>query len=148
MDKLVIEGGRALKGTVQISGAKNACLPILAAALLSDERSVIRNVPALSLATSSASPETSEATILQSVISFVKAIAIFPEPVQRSSIEYWVLSIELDKAIAVCTKISVSGRGINTRSSTIKSNPQNLVLPIIYCTGVYGSTVFILPPPA
>src|SRR3989338_6802833 len=47
MDKLVIEGGRALEGTVQISGAKNACLPILAAALLSDEKSIIRNVPAL-----------------------------------------------------------------------------------------------------
>src|SRR3989338_6099972 len=47
MDKLVIEGGRRLEGTVQISGAKNACLPILAAALLSDEKSVIRNVPAL-----------------------------------------------------------------------------------------------------
>lgn len=47
MDKLVIEGGRRLEGSVTISGAKNACLPILAATLLSDEKSVIRNVPAL-----------------------------------------------------------------------------------------------------
>jgi len=47
MDKLVIEGGGRLEGTVEISGAKNACLPILAATLLSDEKSVIRNVPAL-----------------------------------------------------------------------------------------------------
>ena len=47
MDKLVIEGSGALKGTVTISGAKNACLPILAAALLSDEKSVIKNVPYL-----------------------------------------------------------------------------------------------------
>jgi UDP-N-acetylglucosamine 1-carboxyvinyltransferase len=47
MDKLVIEGGRRLSGTVTISGAKNACLPILAATLLSDDRSVIRNIPAL-----------------------------------------------------------------------------------------------------
>ncbi len=47
MDKLVIEGGRRLHGTVKISGAKNACLPILAATLLSDDRSVIRNIPAL-----------------------------------------------------------------------------------------------------
>ena len=47
MDKLVIEGGRRLKGTVTISGAKNACLPILAATLLSDEKSVIKNIPAL-----------------------------------------------------------------------------------------------------
>ena len=47
MDKLVIEGGRRLRGTVTISGAKNACLPILAATLLSDEKSVIKNIPAL-----------------------------------------------------------------------------------------------------
>lgn len=47
MDKLVIEGGKQLKGTVSISGAKNACLPILAATLLSDEKSIIRNIPNL-----------------------------------------------------------------------------------------------------
>ena len=47
MDKLVIEGGRPLEGSVTISGAKNSCLPILAATLLSDDRSVIRNVPDL-----------------------------------------------------------------------------------------------------
>lgn len=47
MDKLVVEGGRRLHGTVVISGAKNACLPILAATLLSDDKSVIRNIPAL-----------------------------------------------------------------------------------------------------
>ena len=47
MDKLVIEGGKRLSGTVTISGAKNACLPILAATLLSDDKSVIRNIPAL-----------------------------------------------------------------------------------------------------
>ena len=34
MDKLVIDGGRRLKGTVEISGAKNAALPIMAACLL------------------------------------------------------------------------------------------------------------------
>ena len=47
MDKLVIEGGRKLEGSVSISGAKNACLPILAAALLTDEECVISNVPDL-----------------------------------------------------------------------------------------------------
>jgi len=47
MDKLVIEGGRPLKGTVSISGAKNACLPVLAATLLSDDKSVIHNIPNL-----------------------------------------------------------------------------------------------------
>ena len=48
MDKLVIEGGRRLLGSVNISGAKNACLPILAATLLSDEKSIVSNVPRLS----------------------------------------------------------------------------------------------------
>jgi len=48
MDKLVIEGGKPLRGTVKISGAKNACLPIIAATLLTDEKCVIKNVPDLS----------------------------------------------------------------------------------------------------
>jgi UDP-N-acetylglucosamine 1-carboxyvinyltransferase len=45
MDKLVITGGKRLEGTVEVSGAKNASLPILAAAFLSKEKSVIKNVP-------------------------------------------------------------------------------------------------------
>jgi len=47
MDKLVIMGGRPLRGTVSVSGAKNAALPILAATLLTDEPCVIHNVPPL-----------------------------------------------------------------------------------------------------
>ncbi len=47
MDSLVINGGRRLKGTVSISGAKNAALPILAATLLTDDVCRIRNVPSL-----------------------------------------------------------------------------------------------------
>ncbi|MFN7170658.1 MAG: UDP-N-acetylglucosamine 1-carboxyvinyltransferase, partial [Candidatus Omnitrophota bacterium] len=47
MDKLIIEGGNVLKGEVEISGAKNSCLPIMAATLLTDEPCVIRNVPPL-----------------------------------------------------------------------------------------------------
>ena len=37
MDKLIVEGGTKLRGSVNISGSKNASLPILAAALLTDE---------------------------------------------------------------------------------------------------------------
>ncbi|MCR4315218.1 MAG: UDP-N-acetylglucosamine 1-carboxyvinyltransferase [Planctomycetes bacterium] len=48
MEKLVVEGGHRLSGTVQISGAKNSALPILAATLLTDEKCVIKNVPRLS----------------------------------------------------------------------------------------------------
>lgn len=47
MDKLVIEGGHRLCGTVKISGAKNAALPILAATLLTEDKCVIKNVPPL-----------------------------------------------------------------------------------------------------
>jgi UDP-N-acetylglucosamine 1-carboxyvinyltransferase len=47
MDKLKIEGGRALAGEIAIAGAKNAALPILAAALLTADELVLTNVPQL-----------------------------------------------------------------------------------------------------
>jgi len=47
MDKLVINGGGRLRGPVAVSGAKNAALPIMAASLLSEGPSAIRNVPDL-----------------------------------------------------------------------------------------------------
>lgn len=45
MEKLVIEGGRPLSGTITPAGNKNAALPCLAAALLTDEEVVLENVP-------------------------------------------------------------------------------------------------------
>src|ERR1700746_3949594 len=45
MDKLLIEGGRSLKGSVRISGAKNAALPAMAAALLTSDRVELDNIP-------------------------------------------------------------------------------------------------------
>ena len=47
MDKLLIRGGRSLHGEVLISGAKNAALPELCAALLSAEPVTLHNVPRL-----------------------------------------------------------------------------------------------------
>ena len=47
MDKLLIQGGQPLEGSVEISGAKNAALPILAACLLTDEPLILENVPSL-----------------------------------------------------------------------------------------------------
>lgn len=47
MDKLVVEGGTRLEGAVRASGAKNAALPIMAAALLADSPSEISGVPRL-----------------------------------------------------------------------------------------------------
>lgn len=48
MDKIVIEGGEKLVGTVRINGAKNAALLVQCAALLSDQPTTLRHVPALS----------------------------------------------------------------------------------------------------
>ena len=48
MDKLIIHGGSKIKGAINISGSKNASLPILAATLLTGETCVIRNVPDVS----------------------------------------------------------------------------------------------------
>lgn len=47
MDKLVVEGGRPLEGEVQVSGSKNASLPILVASLLAEGKCTFRNVPNL-----------------------------------------------------------------------------------------------------
>src|SRR5205085_7799750 len=47
MDKLLIRGGRQLQGEVRISGAKNAALPELCAALVADGPVTLRNVPRL-----------------------------------------------------------------------------------------------------
>ena len=47
MDKFVIEGGRKLSGTLPVSGAKNAVLPMMAAAILMPGRNVLHRVPVL-----------------------------------------------------------------------------------------------------
>ena len=47
MEMYVIEGGQPLRGTVFISGSKNACLPLMCAALLADGQTVLENVPDL-----------------------------------------------------------------------------------------------------
>ncbi len=48
MDKLVVHGGAILRGAINISGSKNASLPILAAALLTEDDCIIRRVPDVS----------------------------------------------------------------------------------------------------
>ena len=47
MDKIIIEGGRPLSGSVRTSGSKNAALPILVSSLLTDGMSEYENVPQL-----------------------------------------------------------------------------------------------------
>ena len=45
MQKLLINGGKKLKGVIKISGSKNSTLPILAATILSNNLSELHNVP-------------------------------------------------------------------------------------------------------
>ena len=47
MDRIRIVGGRPLNGTIPISGAKNATLPLMIASLLTDETLILDNVPRL-----------------------------------------------------------------------------------------------------
>ncbi|KYO51628.1 UDP-N-acetylglucosamine 1-carboxyvinyltransferase [Tistrella mobilis] len=47
MDSIRIRGGRPLEGVIPIGGAKNAALPLLAAALLTEDRLVLSNLPSL-----------------------------------------------------------------------------------------------------
>ena len=47
MDRIIIEGQNSLSGSVDISGAKNAVLPVMAAALMADGKSIISKVPNL-----------------------------------------------------------------------------------------------------
>jgi UDP-N-acetylglucosamine 1-carboxyvinyltransferase len=47
LDRIRIRGGKPLAGEIQISGAKNATLPLMAAGLLTDRRVVLTNVPRL-----------------------------------------------------------------------------------------------------
>jgi len=47
MDRIRIKGGRQLKGEIRISGSKNASLPLMVAALLTDKKLTLHNVPRL-----------------------------------------------------------------------------------------------------
>lgn len=47
MDKFIVQGPTPLQGTISVSGSKNAALPLMAATLLTEEPSVIENIPRL-----------------------------------------------------------------------------------------------------
>ncbi len=71
MEKILVRGGSKLEGTVQVEGAKNAVLPILAASLLASEgHSVLRN-----------SPELSDVYTINEVLRSLKADVTFAENV-------------------------------------------------------------------
>src|SRR6202007_1140934 len=45
MDKFVVRGGKPLRGTIRVSGAKNSALPCMAAAILTEDEVVLENIP-------------------------------------------------------------------------------------------------------
>ena len=47
MEKLLIKGGKSLRGTIKCAGAKNAALPMIAATILSSENVILKNLPYL-----------------------------------------------------------------------------------------------------
>jgi UDP-N-acetylglucosamine 1-carboxyvinyltransferase len=47
MDRIRIKGGKQLKGEIVVSGSKNACLPLMVAAMLTDKPLTLKNVPRL-----------------------------------------------------------------------------------------------------
>ncbi|MDX1546548.1 MAG: UDP-N-acetylglucosamine 1-carboxyvinyltransferase, partial [Rhodothermales bacterium] len=47
MDKLVVDGGQALRGTLRVSGSKNTALPLMAAGLLAEGTTTLTNIPDL-----------------------------------------------------------------------------------------------------
>ena len=51
MDRIRIRGGKPLNGSIPISGAKNAALPLMIAGLLTDEPLILENVPRLARST-------------------------------------------------------------------------------------------------
>ena len=47
MQKIIINGGRPLNGSIDISGSKNASLPIMAACILTNDQLELSNIPCL-----------------------------------------------------------------------------------------------------
>ena len=47
LSKYIIHGGNKIEGTLKIRGAKNAILPIMAATILNENKSIIHNVPSI-----------------------------------------------------------------------------------------------------
>ena len=80
MDRFIIRGGTPLRGTVRVSGAKNAALPCLAACLLTEQPVVLENIP-------SVRDIRTTCRLLQSLgVSFDVPIHVGPDPAETESL--------------------------------------------------------------
>lgn len=95
MEKLIIEGGKSLKGTVTPSGNKNSALPLLSACLLTDEPVILRNVPNI--------------LDVKSMLSLVESLGVEITPLENESFRIHARNImprNLDPEL--CKKIRAS----------------------------------------
>jgi len=87
MDKLVMTGGKPLRGEVRIAGAKNAALPILCAALLTDEAITLHNLPDLQ-----------DVRTMLKILQQMGVTVTFPEPNDKSIVVLQAKVIEKPEA--------------------------------------------------
>ena len=89
MDKFLIRGGRQLEGKVRISGAKNAALPAMAAALLTAEPVGLHNIPRVR-----------DILTMAKLIAHMDAHVVVPE---FPPTEFMIEAVKIDDAVELLT---------------------------------------------
>ena len=106
MDKLRIQGGLRLQGSVQVGGAKNAALKMLAAGLLTRDELVLRNVPMLAdITTMSRLLAAMGAKETSLIIELIKSLS------KKSNISIIVIDHNYTHLFEICDRINVIQHG-------------------------------------
>ena len=109
MEKFVINGGKPLKGTAHISGAKNAAVAILPAVLLSDEPCIIENLPEISDVSSSLNALSSLGAVIKPINK--STVEIDPRPANS-----FIVSKEIAKGMRASSYFLGALLGRNSRA--------------------------------
>lgn len=116
MDKFRIRGGKPLHGTVQIAGAKNSALPLMAAALLTAEPVTLQNIP-----------------IVRDIVTMAKLLAFMSATVSTTEIPastYTIQSKSLNDAVAPYELVKTMRASILTLGPAIaRSGMAHVSLP-------------------
>jgi UDP-N-acetylglucosamine 1-carboxyvinyltransferase len=116
MDKFRIRGGKALHGTVQIAGAKNSALPLMAAALLTAEPVTLHNIP-----------------VVRDIVTMAKLLAFMSAKVSATEIPastYTIQSESLNDAVAPYELVKTMRASILTLGPAIaRSGVAHVSLP-------------------
>jgi UDP-N-acetylglucosamine 1-carboxyvinyltransferase len=116
MDKFRIRGGKPLRGTVRISGAKNSALPAMAATLLTDERVTLRGLP-----------------MVRDIVTMAKLLAFMSATVSITEIpasEYVIEATTLNDAVAPYELVKTMRASILTLGPAIaRSGVAHVSLP-------------------